>query len=1154
MEIFYNFFFNNIFLLIFFRITNILSQIKDDYTSGILEEGDYDLLDVTDYHELNIIVSSSKNIYTGIPPTKKSQTNANLINATSLITINENYLLAACLEDSFLGKINLSTGQFTSLLFYSDINISTSLEAPITTCSLSNIENFIFIGYSKIVYSESEEKYYINNIIFKLAINDISSTTDGPAYNDEIEIAYFQYPESIVFTLSQRQISCEPIRIYGTVSEGDNYRLICLYEGICDSGDDIGKNVIYAATIKSSFDDFENGMNELEINKGDNDLGFRIYRYENAVSNGEEKYARCLSTNSSVKIFLNIDAQKVTICKSMEFQFVSEKNLFSFNKGIRFSAEKTNFMRKKDIYCFQVNIDSIENYYKIYNYEDKKILSILVYYKNYQILCIFKAENNIKYFTMKYLSSTQSLDFKNNEYTLKSFEKKEFDMRNIIGSPDINDFGNLTVESIYYQDTEPENFYEYYGIDYFEPLMENNIITPEPSLNELKTYYFSFLDHVENKYTRIFHLSSVNFIISTCQSDCFSCWEAYDSCTDCSSSSYASLNDSSDACYPISFLVDFYLYNETLNKFLSCHDSCLYCSSADFDSSNYYCTTCTYGYLYSYKYPGNCYSYDWLEITEDKEVIITDESAYFASTKCTNYKIAATGECLDDRCPTESPYYKYNIGSSRLEFEKIHIEPPKYSLNKICYEECPGNYKPDENNNCVCKSAFYTKNEEGDIECLSDENCPQEYPYKNFDTNECFENLEKCEHFFRDDCYNNCPDGTVDLSLQNDDIKNYIKNHLTLSENLENKICICDKNNYVWTNINQGKEYYQECLTSCPSGYTPENITNHCISIPTTIITTIPTTIITTIPATITTTIPTTIITTIPTAGETINDVKPPPPPPEPNEEIKCPVKFENICYPECPENTCLTQDDPHLATCVRMKPNTKIINNICFDDFEELTANIKTISESGKVIKKSEIIINAYPTSSQNNDPPKEKEVKYSLVYLGDCENKIKLYYNLSNDTQLYILGIDSPNKDKSSSTNVYNYGVYLEDGTLLDHNLACQDSKISISSHISNPELVKLDDAVYFSDLGYDIFDKNSSFYSDNCAPVSINGNDIIISDRKKDFFPNNISLCNDSCYYSSVDLNSERFTCECNLNNNNTKKNTDFFEEENNIDDIG
>ena len=291
MNFFYNFSRINIFLLIFFLIKNILSQIKDNYTSDILEEGNYDLLDVTDYIDINLILFLSKNIYTGIPPTKKVETNTNLINFTSLITINENYILAACLEDSFLGKINLSTGQFTSLLSYTDINISPSLDIPITRCSLSNIDNFIFIGYSKIEYSESEEKYYINNIIFKLSVKDIGSTTDGPIYNNEIELVYYQYPESTILILSPRQISCEPIRIDGTVSEGDNYRLICLHEGIYDSGDDIGKYVIYAAAIKSSFDGFENGMNELEINKGDNNLGFRIYRYENAASSGDEKYA-----------------------------------------------------------------------------------------------------------------------------------------------------------------------------------------------------------------------------------------------------------------------------------------------------------------------------------------------------------------------------------------------------------------------------------------------------------------------------------------------------------------------------------------------------------------------------------------------------------------------------------------------------------------------------------------------------------------------------------------------------------------------------------------------------------------------------------------------------------------------------------------------
>ena len=99
-----------IFFLIFLNINFILTQINDNFTSGILEEGSYDLLDVTDYHNMNLVVSSSKKIYTGIPPVEKVTTNANLISVSSLITINENYLLVACLEDSFLGKINLSTG------------------------------------------------------------------------------------------------------------------------------------------------------------------------------------------------------------------------------------------------------------------------------------------------------------------------------------------------------------------------------------------------------------------------------------------------------------------------------------------------------------------------------------------------------------------------------------------------------------------------------------------------------------------------------------------------------------------------------------------------------------------------------------------------------------------------------------------------------------------------------------------------------------------------------------------------------------------------------------------------------------------------------------------------------------------------------------
>ena len=201
-------------------------------------------------------------------------------------------------------------------------------------------------------------------------------------------------------------------------------------------------------------------------------------------------------------------------------------------------------------------------------------------------------------------------------------------------------------------------------------------------------------------------------------------------------------------------------------------------------------------------------------------------------------------------------------------------------------------------------------------------------------------------------------------------------------------------------------------------------------------------------------------------------------------------------------------------------------------------------MSENDDIIStESGIIIRGYSTNSEKET---QLNKKYSLIDLGDCENKIKEYYNL-DETELYILGIDSPNKDTSASTSVYNYGVYLGNGTLLDHTIACKNTKISISSTITNTDLVKLEEANYFDDSGYDIYNESSNFYTDNCASASIDGNDITLSDRKKDFYPSNISLCNDSCHYSNVDLETKRFTCDC-YTGYNFSDNYDNDEEEN------
>ena len=765
-------------------------------------------------------------------------------------------------------------------------------------------------------------------------------------------------------------------------------------------------------------------------------------------------------------------------------------------------------------------------------------------------------------------------------FYLASFEEIIYDLNDLIPNPPVSDLGNLSIAT--YKLDYSGYKKQFYGINIFDEPLPNNIFTPEPSLNWNEIYTFSFIDNVENKYTRVYNLSNVVIKIKTCDDECNSCWTGYYNCTDCDDPNYATLEDKEAECFPITYIVDNYIYDDESHKFLKCYSTCEFCSesidTASSDSQK--CISCLPGYLYSYVNLGNCYEYDNLEITEDKEVI----SNKFAQSDCLIYKIAATGECVNE-CPSSSPYYTYIYNNVTQIYEKVNNKPPKYIYKDVCYEECPYNYEPDNDNNCVCNNAYY-KISEGENEiiyCLPDDNCPNEYPYKYKDSKECFSSLDDCDYLFNGKCYTDCSgDGKLKLIDQTLNVQNYFKEILSLDNNVINKLCVCDINNGVWINETINNNYYQKCLDSCPLGYDPEEITNQCIFkfIPTTniIVTTqeiIETTnqVIestygaTSIPSEDTTNIENNIDSTtaqyneitsyssIKSAEKLTSDFEllppNPPIPPHPpiNDKPDCPVHLENECYSECPQGTCLTQEDPELKTCVRKSPFTQVFNGICFEHFESFVDNIKTISENKEVFEKNGVIITGYSTKENNVD----KDSKNSIVYLGDCEYKLKLYYNLSNDTELFILGIDSPNKDSSASTNTYNYGVYLSDGTLLEHNNACKESKIVVSSPIINPELVKLDEASYFYEMGYDIFDVNSDFYSDVCSPVSINGNDIILKDRKKSFYPSNVSLCNDSCYYSSIDFETKRFTCECDLVYNFSKKNENNDEEEEEEEDI-
>ncbi len=1181
-------------ILLNFKFYNC--TINDNFYRNDLEGERGEILDVTDDFNLNLVVTTSKNIYTGIPPTKKDFTiTANFINSTSILTITKDYILAACLKDSLLTQISLIDGASKSFLNYSSINITPQLTVPTKTCSISTANYMIYIGYSR------DNGNNITNILIKLKWN--IKDVEVPSYNSTYTPLVFTFPKNTAKTDSSRQISCQPLSIFIIAIDNEtSYRLVCVFERIEFNSDfNIDRAISYGTSIAKNFREFNNRINDTFIYATNISGGFRLYKLN-------DTYGRFVMRKVVYDLHLELYGGKIIVRVGGlgSNSFYTDVDLFDYNSGFLFTGERIdNFLNMENIYFFRIYKLGIDNY------------NIIIYYQT---------STHIKFFCLKYIDNIFNINKYEKTLKLKTNKIREYDVTTLIDG--LSDLGDLYVENMYTnKDGVVSN--EYFGIDYNNTKMNNNKMTIKASFNTTYKYNLSFIDQNENEYIRIYYLYKIFITAKTCYSlECITCYEDYNQCDDYESGNYALLIDNEKLGYPTNKSIKGYIYNSTTNKFEKCYSSCDFCYESSGNTNEQKCESCADGYLLSYGKYGNCYKINNLGLTDEKAI---NDNENYVSSSCSIYKININGECVEE-CPTSTPFYIYNYNETTEQYTKNEqVALPKYLYNKKCYDSCPSdsNIITDETNNkCKCKYAFHTLNNE--ITCYSDENCITGYPYQNPDTKECYSSLENCllngnNYFFNKFCYTSqCPnDKFVSLSSKSNDIKEYYKTNLLLNDDLIDKICICNSN--VWSNITSDNEnYYQNCLEECPEGYEAESITNQCIEkkiIPTTQIileTTIiteqtqiteivettqlniattelfkePTTNIETTEIVETTqlNIPTTELFKEPTTNiettefEIINtelskeattniekteiaekkdfNIATTELSEEQNintTEIKginegiivsektvgiinqeelhkdpdnCKVMYENNCLPKCPENTCINKDDPELKTCLPIEENVKVYNYICFENLNELTNNIKTLSDNNTVIStESGITIRGYSTKTVDKEIKVEDDnVSYTLVYLGECEDKLREYYKLPDYIDIFIFGIDSPNKNKSYATSVYNYEVYLENGTQLDYMNVCEGTKISISSSIVDTDLVKLVDASYFSDLGYDIYNDSNSFYNDVCAPASINGNDITLEDRKKYYSTSNISLCNESCSYSSINFTTKRFICEC------------------------
>ena len=154
--------------------------------------------------------------------------------------------------------------------------------------------------------------------------------------------------------------------------------------------------------------------------------------------------------------------------------------------------------------------------------------------------------------------------------------------------------------------------------------------------------------------------------------------------------------------------------------------------------------------------------------------------------------------------------------------------------------------------------------------------------------------------------------------------------------------------------------------------------------------------------------------------------------------------------------------------------------------------------------------------TSSDNQN--KNEYTNISTIQLGKCEEKLRQTYHIDNKIPLLILKID--NFEEGQLIPIIEYEVY-EPINKTKLNLSeCKDIKIELSIPVEIEE-----DNLFKYNL-------SSDYYNDKCCPTtSENGTDITLNDRKKEFYDNNMSLCEDNC--DLIDYNSETKKAICNCN---------------------
>ena len=207
---------------------------------------------------------------------------------------------------------------------------------------------------------------------------------------------------------------------------------------------------------------------------------------------------------------------------------------------------------------------------------------------------------------------------------------------------------------------------------------------------------------------------------------------------------------------------------------------------------------------------------------------------------------------------------------------------------------------------------------------------------------------------------------------------------------------------------------------------------------------------------------------------------------------------------------------------------NTKDSIDKVFELFKLEFKNKNINKSNDEIIEGENVVFQMTTTEKQDYYLKNSLYINISSIDLRECEKILQKEYKINEP--LIIVKADIKRNDTVSIQ--VEYELYSPINGQKLNMFYCTNSKIDIYPPI-NLDKETYDLVKHLKEQGYDLFDSFDDFYNDICSSYSsYNDTDVILNDRKNDFYIPNITLCEENCKYEEFFVQSLKAKCNCDI----------------------